>query len=405
MKTITTFLFSIMLSTVVHNSYAQTISSSSVWQPTDNYGEIIDLSPLNAADGNIGSYWASMNGTKQIREEWIALDLDVMKTISNITLTPRSQGQCFPVDFKIQTSTNGENWSVVSGQEYENYTKPTSGTPLDFVFVSPIETQHIRVWATKLRDLNTGSNYMFHLAELGVTQIAEGFSASTDNGEINPVTYAHDNDTNTWWSSNGYNSVETQNDEWIAVNLGDMKTIDKITLTPRGNSSISFGFPEAFKIQTSTNFIEWHDVSGQVYTNYTKPVNNNPIVFSFSEVYTQFIRVLATELSDLSGEGKNYRFQLEEFDVHETGDSLNIKKEVSTVVKVYPNSVIDNLNIIGITPGVLIELYDLSGVLVSSFISESDTHTEDISFLTAGVYLLKSTNMDGSTSYHKIIVE
>ncbi|MGB2129205.1 MAG: RagB/SusD family nutrient uptake outer membrane protein [Flavicella sp.] len=134
----------------------------------------------NAKDNDSSTYWASANQSTQIKEEWIELHLGEKVDISGITLTPRGGGQCFPIDFEIQSSTDRVNWNVVLGQRYENYEKPTSGTPLDFVFVSPIETQHIRVLATKLRGLNTNANYMFHLAEINLIEAT---------GILNPVSY------------------------------------------------------------------------------------------------------------------------------------------------------------------------------------------------------------------------
>ncbi|WP_019909756.1 discoidin domain-containing protein [Paenibacillus sp. HW567] len=109
------------------------------------------------------------------------------------------------------------------------------------------------------------------------------------------------------WSSHGH-PVE-QGTEWVAADLGDVHFIGGISLTPRS----TMGFPKDFRLQSSTDAINWTDIPGQTYTNYS---NNGSIQnFTFNNsIAARYVRVFATKLG--KDDMGNYYFQLGEFNVH-----------------------------------------------------------------------------------------
>ena len=283
---------------------AVTVSTSSEWIP--------DFSGTNAIDGNPETYWASNHpGGETDRQEWIALDLGESKTLAKITLTPRVNAAYFPVDFNIQSSSDGTNWTTISGQSYTNYVNPGNASPIDFNFPEAVTTKYIRILATKLSDFGSGF-YMFHIAEFDYTVksvVAVTVSTSSEWIPDFSGTNAIDGYPETYWASN-HPGGQTDRQEWIALDLGESKTLAKITLTPRVNAAY---FPVDFNIQSSSDGINWTTISGQSYTNYVNPGNANPIDFNFPEaVTTKYIRVLATKLSDF-GSGF-YMFHIAELE-------------------------------------------------------------------------------------------
>lgn len=116
-----------------------------------------------------------------------------------------------------------------------------------------------------------------------------------------------DGDTGSIWSSHGH-PVE-QGTEWVAADLGDVHFIGGISLTPRS----TMGFPKDFRLQSSTDAINWTDIPGQTYTSYS---NNGKIQnFTFNNsIAARYVRVFATKLG--KDDIGNYYFQLGEFNVH-----------------------------------------------------------------------------------------
>ena len=69
--------------------------------------------------------------------------------VSKVKIMPRSFGQAFPVNFKLQYSTNGTTWTDIAGQSYTNYPNPASAEQT-FNFASTVDTRYIRLYATKI---------------------------------------------------------------------------------------------------------------------------------------------------------------------------------------------------------------------------------------------------------------
>jgi hypothetical protein len=123
-----------------------------------------------AIDQDPNTFWSSVGYVgSPVHNEWIYLDLGLVKNVSGIVLTPRvvaGSPMCFPVDFKFQSSADGKVWNNIAGQSCTNYMCDSSNQK--FVFATNVATRYIRFYATKLSADSFG-NFYFQLAEMGLT--------------------------------------------------------------------------------------------------------------------------------------------------------------------------------------------------------------------------------------------
>lgn len=118
-----------------------------------------------AWDGDPGTVFSSdSHGAVDAANEWLQVDLGTNATITGVTLTPRGGGLGFPVDFSIQSSSDGVNYMNVPGQVYGGYANPGS-QPASFTFAVPVTARFLRVWATRLGADDSGNHYL-QLAEI-----------------------------------------------------------------------------------------------------------------------------------------------------------------------------------------------------------------------------------------------
>ncbi len=131
-----------------------------------------------------------------------------------------------------------------------------------------------------------------------------------------------DNNPNDFWSSVGHLNANAE--EWIYIDQGIPNTVAKVVLVPRFSLDSVFCFPQDFKIQYSSDAVNWTDIPGQTYTNYPNPKNNKGEVFVFSSpVNKRYIRIDATKLR-VDNTGKTYYFQLAEMHLSSSVTTLNI---------------------------------------------------------------------------------
>jgi hypothetical protein len=142
-------------------------ASSSV----ENWGWALSQSVdtvTNSGPGNYGWVSAIENNATNHTESLVA-GLGQLEPVTTVTLFPRNDtgavGQNFPIDFTIDTSKDGLNWSTQITQT--NYPEPTSGAAQTFTLPwGHPSARFVRVTATSLR--NEQGGYYFGLAELGI---------------------------------------------------------------------------------------------------------------------------------------------------------------------------------------------------------------------------------------------
>ncbi len=80
------------------------------------------------------------------------------------TITPRSAGLGFPINFALQTSNDAQTWTDVPGEVQTGFSNPGS-TPVVRTFGMPILARYLRLYATRLGADNYGKYYL-QLGEL-----------------------------------------------------------------------------------------------------------------------------------------------------------------------------------------------------------------------------------------------
>jgi hypothetical protein len=132
--------------------------------------------PSFLTDGNVDSGlggrfgWTSVLHSSPIATEWAQIDLGSSHSIGKVVLFPRSdileaRGSGFPIDFKIQGSADGLNWTDLLVES--DYPGAQSGEGQIFVFVAA-KARFVRVIATKLGGVGGEAGYRFQLADIQV---------------------------------------------------------------------------------------------------------------------------------------------------------------------------------------------------------------------------------------------
>lgn len=118
-----------------------------------------------AWDGDDATVYSSdSHGATATATESATVDLGRTYPITALDLTPRASGYGFPVDFSVQTSTDGATFTDVPGQSYTGYATPMA-SPVTLTFASTAYGRYVRVNATKLGQDDQGNHYL-QLAEI-----------------------------------------------------------------------------------------------------------------------------------------------------------------------------------------------------------------------------------------------
>lgn len=228
----------------------------------------------NAIDANTSTAWSS-SVQSQTGSQWLQVDMGSNFNVKKVILIPRTSGslvQCFPVDFKLQYSTDGSSWTDVPGQAYTNYPAPVNNSGENFYFDSPVYARYIRLLATKFSPDGYG-NYYTQIAEMApyytyVQTPRSSATSSTQAGAGMSAAKAVDSDTVSFWSSaatpqTGY--------EWVYTDMGGTYNVRRITILPRLVNGIAQCFPVDFSLSYSNDGVNWTQIPGQSYTNYPSP--------------------------------------------------------------------------------------------------------------------------------------
>jgi len=119
--------------------------------------------PAKLVDGNASTIYSSNgHGANSFAVEWAAIDLGRVVAVNALTITPRSAGLCFPVDYELQYSTDLSNWTTIPGEVYAG--RPREDDPVLHSFAAPVQARALRIYATRLgtdgADNTTGNHYL-----------------------------------------------------------------------------------------------------------------------------------------------------------------------------------------------------------------------------------------------------
>ncbi|MBQ7188403.1 MAG: discoidin domain-containing protein [Kiritimatiellae bacterium] len=117
------------------------------------------------------------------------------------------------------------------------------------------------------------------------------------------------------WSSKPHPTAKSE--EWLEIDLGNVKSMEKLTLWPRNDTQAvnggTAGFPKAFVVEGMDDSGAWRSLAS--FNNVKPPANGSAFIVDFYTVIgfpkVKRLRIRATELGDPpSDETTFYRFQL-----------------------------------------------------------------------------------------------
>ena len=287
-------------------------------------------------DGSRGtpsaSGWSSWSNTNVNHSEWVKIDLGSDQTISSVVLCPRidtgSVGEGFPIDFVIETSTDNLNWTIY--RKWYGYHNPGSYC---HSFEPPqgsgaFTARYVRITGTNL-DTVAGLylmqfagievyNYLYpDPYDLALDKTVTYSSSDSSSGFSGPNMVDGvevQNDNSKGWLSNG--NTGTNHTEWVKIDMGTSNSnVSEIALYPLGNGD---AFPKDFKIETSTDDINWTEVVRR--SNLPNPGFCTQD-FMFNQRTVRYVRITGTNLQNITSMG--YRMGFAEVKVYNQAESPN----------------------------------------------------------------------------------
>lgn len=190
-----------------------------------------------ATDGNPTTRWSSGYGDPQ----WIRVDLGSTRAIDEVRL---SWEAAYAQAYQVQASSDGATWTTISS------TTTGDGGTDDLTGLSG-SGRYVRVYATQ-RATGYGDS-LFDLEVYGQpaatpTNLSAGrptTASSVEDGTSFTAGLATDGDPATRWSS-GYSDPQ-----WIAVDLGATRTINRVALAWEA------AYAQAYQVQVSMDGTTW----------------------------------------------------------------------------------------------------------------------------------------------------
>jgi hypothetical protein len=112
--------------------------------------------------------WSSGADKARNHTEWIRVNLERSQTLGRVDIYPRNDparlGEGFPVDFTIQVSADGQNWTTVI--QKSDYPKP--GNQVQSFPFNQVTAQYVQIIGRNLRYLGAESAYYMQFAEIEV---------------------------------------------------------------------------------------------------------------------------------------------------------------------------------------------------------------------------------------------
>lgn len=215
--------------------------------------------------------WSSENSLGVNHTESVTIDLQLNSgtmPLSRIDLYPRTDaiGYGFPVDFTVDTSPDGKNWTTAAART--NFPKPTTAGAIELP-LNGVQAGFVRVTGTNLRTDPQGT-YRMQFAELGLVRanLATGkaLTASSVASDTDwQLGFAVDGSRSKsggggdGWTSQSGPAGRT---EWLQIDFGGQLPVGRIDLYPRGDEpSGSKGFPSTVTIEGSNDGQTWTPVA------------------------------------------------------------------------------------------------------------------------------------------------
>lgn len=316
-----------------------------------NDGDRIETNKMDDGRGEGAGYHSHIyDGDDPEHVQWIGFNFGSPKTFNTLIATP-TPGSTFPVDFQIQVSVDGRDWTAVLARtDYTVSENAPAFCPQTFTFDTQT-AQYIRLYVTKLgKDANGNCNMKLTEIEiynrdqpltipvnLAVNKpiTVDGQFSNLASGGNWDCTLLNDGDrvnldvtSDFYGQFGGYHSpfdgVDFSSGTATAqftVELGDNTVFNQVVIYPsheyyaKSNivdaNSDEYGdntwifFPENFKIQVSDDGESWTDAHEEIGYQCD---GIGPQVFSFDEVSGKYVRFQMMNMT--------YNVKLTEFEVY-----------------------------------------------------------------------------------------
>jgi hypothetical protein len=154
------------IDSTTNHAYNSIVSGSNLLENW-GWGSALLVNGIRTSEsGAMGYSTWSTDSLSVNHQEWVTVELTAPHNLNKVILYPRSDtgklGYGFPIDFKIQVSTDKLAWTTVAA--YTNYPAPGASAQT-FKFGSK-KAQYVRLFATKLS--NKESNYVMQMAEMEI---------------------------------------------------------------------------------------------------------------------------------------------------------------------------------------------------------------------------------------------
>ena len=299
-----------------------------------NDGDVFEIiaRPDNG-NGEASGYHSAYGGSMP-DPQYVGFNFGAKKTFNTVVAYAVGKNT-FPVDFEIQVSNNGTDWTpVLTKTDYQVVGSETAYLPQTFTFESQT-AQYVRLYATKLN--SDGSNYAMKLTEVEVYNITDTTPAPVNLAANKPVTSDSAHTDGSWWKLENINDDDFRNvslsvldygqfagyhtspatprdgsdaaKAQFTIELGEGSKFDKVVIQPSHelysvkvlagrpddpNNLKGIYFPENFRIQISNDGETWTDVV--VKENYVCD-STDPQVFTFNQVTAKYVRFQMEKLT------------------------------------------------------------------------------------------------------------
>ncbi|MBP1588205.1 MAG: discoidin domain-containing protein [Clostridia bacterium] len=101
-------------------------------------------------------------------DDWALFELKDYTTINSVKIWPIFSGTNFPVDYRIEVSTDDKTYTTVASVEGDTHAKTGSEEPVLLEF-DPVTAKYVKFVVTKMHDVQSGNDgYIFQIAEIEI---------------------------------------------------------------------------------------------------------------------------------------------------------------------------------------------------------------------------------------------
>jgi hypothetical protein len=276
-------------------------------KPTSDSGHSQGFVSGNAVDGDVNTYWESINNTFP---QWLQVDLGAAASVGKIVLKLPSSWGTRTQTLSVLGSTNGSTFSTLAGSATYSFNPATGNTVT--ISVPATSAQQVRLSFSANSGWPAGQIAEFEVYAADGTppppppnvNLAQGKPAS-DSGHVQNYVPGNtvDGNTGSYWEST--NSAFPQ---WLQVDLGTATAISRVVLKlPPSWGSRS----QTLSVLGSTNGSTFSTLSGSAGRSFD-PASGNTVTITFTSATTRYVRLNFTANTSWPAG------QLSEFEVYAT---------------------------------------------------------------------------------------